>query len=93
MRINTLHVSGLIGATALAAVVAAAPAQATGESPYGARNHATHSRIYRHHHTYYRHYPGGVVGGAGVLADETVGGAFAAWDAMDCVTFGYYCRR
>ena len=92
MRINTCHVFGLIGATALAAVLAAAPAQATGESPYGARNHPTHSRIYRHHHVY-RYHPGGVVAGAGALADAAAGGAFAAWDAMDCITFGYYCRR
>jgi hypothetical protein len=93
MTSKALHIS-LVGATALAALVAASPAGAAYEHAYGARHHVTHSRIHRRH---YWSGPAGVVRGAGAAADEAAGGLFAVgvggWDALDCVTFGYYCRR
>ena len=89
MTSNALHLSGLIGAIALATLIAAAPAAAAYENGYGARHH---SRIHSHHYGY-RYGPAGVVRGAGVLADETASGLLGAWDALDCATFGYYCRR
>jgi hypothetical protein len=95
MTANALHISGLIGAAALATVVAATPAGATYENAYGVRHHVTHSRIHSHHYGY-PHRPAGIVAGAGAVAGEAAGGVFTAgvtaWDALDCVTFGYYCR-
>jgi hypothetical protein len=92
MTLNAPRVSALIGATALATLVAAAPAGAMYEN--GAHHRV--SRIHSHHYGY-RYGPAGVVGTAGAAAGEAAGGLFhagaTAWDALDCVTFGYWCRR
>ena len=95
MKLNKLQVPALISGTALVMLVAAAPAAATYQDSYGARHHFTHSRI--HHHYGYRYGPAGIVAGAGAAAGAAAGGLFdagvTAWDALDCATFGYYCRR
>lgn len=96
MTSNALHLSCLIGATALATVVAAAPAGATYDNAHGVRHHMAHSRIHSHRYGH-RYGPVGVVRSAGAVAGEAAGGVFdagvTAWDALDCATFGYYCRR
>jgi hypothetical protein len=100
MTLNALRVSTFIGATALALLVAAAPAGAWAQdNAYGARHYTTHGRTHHYvgHRYGYRYGPANVVGGAGALAGEAAGGLFdggvTAWDALDCTAFGYYCRR
>ena len=93
MKSNAIRFSGLIGALSFAAVVGTAPAWAAYENAPGARHHVTHHR----HHYVYRSEPAGVVEGVGVAAGKAAAGVVNAgvtvWDALDCATFGYYCRR
>ena len=94
MKSNGVRAFVLVAGTALATLVAAAPAGAAYENPYGVRHHWPHGRIHHHHYYYgYRYGPAGVVAGAGEAASGLFGAGVTAWDALDCVTFGYYCRR
>jgi hypothetical protein len=60
-------------------------------SRYGAgpvRHDSRRMHYYPHHYGYYSG-PVNVVGGA---ANGVVTAGLTAWDALDCVTFGYWCR-
>ncbi|MBV9287210.1 MAG: hypothetical protein JO288_05205 [Hyphomicrobiales bacterium] len=96
MKLHKLRLSALISAAGLVTLVAATPAAARYENSYGVRHHVAHSRIHPHHYGY-RYGPARVVAGAGAAAGAAAGGLFDAgvnaWDALDCATFGYYCRR
>ena len=57
---------------------------------YGPIRHASRRiHYYPRHYGYYRSGPVNVVGEA---ANGVLAAGLSAWDAADCVTFGYWCR-
>jgi hypothetical protein len=58
-----------------------------GYGPIRRAAHRTHH--YPHRYGYYRSGPVNVVGQA---ANDVFAAGVTGWDALDCVTFGYWCR-